>query len=119
MTLKADPSQAGFGDMKPLLRRVVSVLGNNQTAALLGVSKSQTSRWLSGQPISRVSSRRIADLEFVLRKAFEILHDDEVGPWLTYPQPLLGGARPIDVLLLQGTAPVIRALEGTVQGVFA
>ena len=32
---------------------------------------------------------------------------------------LLGGARPIDVLVTEGAAPVIRAIEGIAQGAYA
>ena len=39
--------------------------------------------------------------------------------WLVGSEPLLGGARPIDVLAQQGASPVIRAIDGISQGAFA
>jgi uncharacterized protein (DUF2384 family) len=39
--------------------------------------------------------------------------------WLVGSEPLLGGARPIDVVVTEGAAPVIRAIDGIAQGAFA
>jgi hypothetical protein len=44
--------------------------------------------------ISPVIAQRIVDLEYLLDRALRIFYPDEVGPWLTQPEPYLGGAIP-------------------------
>lgn len=105
---------------KPALQWLVSILGSNQTATLLGVSKPQPSRWIRGEAISVQSTERILALNYLLRRLFtSSLHTDEVGPWLTSPQPFLNGARPIDVLVSRGIADVLRAVDTIDQGAYA
>ncbi len=98
------------------LRRLIKLLGNNQTAQILGVSNSQASRWLHGEPIGPESARRIADFDYVLGRAMQVLHPDEAAAFFTFPQPFLRGARPIDVLVTRGVGPVIAALEQIEEG---
>jgi len=108
-------------DYRPVqaaLRHLVKLLGNNQTAQILGVSNSQASRWLHGEPIGAESARRVSDLDYVLSRALQVFHPDEAGAFLTFPQPFLHGARPIDVLVTRGAAPVIAALDQIAAGAF-
>jgi len=100
--------------------RVVEALGNNVVADLLGVARSQPSRWRSGQERpSPESRRRISDLDHVLDRLLLELHPDQAGLWLTGPNPHLGGARPIDVLELRGAAAVLPAIDALATGAFA
>lgn len=100
--------------------RVVEALGNNVVADLLGVARSQPSRWRSGQErLSPESRRRISDLDHVLDRLLLELHPDQAGLWLTGPNPHLGGARPIDVLKLRGAAAVLPAIDALATGAFA
>jgi len=39
--------------------------------------------------------------------------------WLVGSEPLLGGARPIDVPAMEGAGPVVRAIDGIATGVYA
>jgi uncharacterized protein (DUF2384 family) len=39
--------------------------------------------------------------------------------WLLGSEPLLGGARPIDVLVSEGAVPVVRAIDGIAEGAYA
>jgi len=39
--------------------------------------------------------------------------------WLVGSEPLLGGARPIDVLVMEGAGSVVRAIDGIAQGAYA
>jgi uncharacterized protein (DUF2384 family) len=98
------------------LRRLVKLLGNNQLGALLGVAKSQPSRWLRGDPIAAENERRILDLDYVIARAVRVIYPDEVGAWLTYQVPTLGWARPIDVLATDGPEAVTRALDVIEEG---
>lgn len=100
--------------------RVVTALGNNVVAELLGVTRSQPSRWRSGQErLSPESRKRISDLDHVLDRLLLELHADQAGLWLVGPNPHLGGARPIDVLELRGAAAVLPAIDALAAGAFA
>lgn len=70
-------------------------------------------------PISGEMARLIIDLHDVLSRILRVLDRDAAALWLMGSEPLLGGARPIDVLALEGAAPVIRAIDGIEQGAYA
>lgn len=110
---------AGYSAEGPVTR-VVDALGNNVVAEILGVARSQPSRWRSGKERPSPESRkRISDLDHVLDRLLLELHPDQVGLWLTGPNPHLGGARPIDVLELRGAAAVLPAIDALAAGAFA
>lgn len=100
--------------------RVVAALGSNTVADLLGVARSQPSRWLRGHERPSPDSRkRVSDLDHVLDRLLLELHPEQAGPWLTGPNPHLGGARPVDVLELRGAAAVLPAIDALAAGAFA
>jgi uncharacterized protein (DUF2384 family) len=63
--------------------------------------------------------RRIVDLHDVLTRILRVYGREAAAMWLVGSEPLLGGARPIDILVLEGAAPVIRAIDGISQGAYA
>ena len=63
--------------------------------------------------------RRIVDLHYILTQILRVYNHEAAALWLTGSEPLLGGARPIDVLAMEGAAPVIRAMHGIMQGAYA
>jgi uncharacterized protein (DUF2384 family) len=102
------------------LQRIIDSLSLSAAADVLGVDRSQLDRARKGkESISAELDRRIADVEYVLDRALRVMHPDEVGPWLTEPEPLLGGSIPLNVLTLKGTGPVVSALDAIAQGAFA
>ncbi len=106
--------------MRPLLARLVDALGTNAAARLLGADRSQVSRWMAQtSPISGEMGRRIVDLHDVLTRILRVFDREAAAMWLAGSEPLLGGARPIDVLVLEGAAPVIRAIDGIAEGAYA
>ena len=106
--------------MTPLLARVVEALGTNAAARLLGANRAQVSRWGAGrESISSEMGRRIVDLHDVLTRILRVYGREAAAMWLVGSEPLLGGARPIDVLVLEGAAPVIRAIDGIAEGAYA
>jgi uncharacterized protein (DUF2384 family) len=114
------PSADALADVRPLLSRVVEALGTNAAARLLGADRAQVSRWGTGtEPVSAEMGRRIVDLHDVLTRILRLYNREAAAMWLTGSEPLLGGARPIDVLVLEGAAPVIRAIDGIAAGVYA
>lgn len=112
----AGPGYAAEGPVT----RVVDALGNNVVADILGVARSQPSRWRSGvERLSPENRKRISDLDHVLDRLLLELYPDQAGLWLTGPNPHLGGARPIDVLELRGAAAVLPAIDALAAGAFA
>jgi len=100
--------------------RLIDVLGNNALARILGVSNSQPTRWRQGkESISPASRRRLSDLDHVLDRLLMELWPDQAGDWLTSPNAHLGGALPIDVLVLRGAGPVLEAIDALAVGAFA
>lgn len=120
-SLKIRPQAAHrLGSAHPALTRLVDTLGNNVAGEILGVDRAQVSRWRHRrEPISHEMWRRIIDTDYVLTRLLRVFYPDDAVQWLVTAEPLLNGARAVDVLALRGPAPVIRALDGIVQGVFA
>lgn len=114
------PAADALTDIRPLLARIVEALGTNATARLLGADRGQVSRWNAGkETVSSEMGRRIVDLHDVLTRILRVYPREAASLWLSGSEPLLGGARPIDVLVTEGAAPVIRAIDGIAQGAFA
>jgi uncharacterized protein (DUF2384 family) len=114
------PSASALADVTPLLGRVIEALGTNAAARLLGADRAQVSRWNAGiESIGSEMGRRIVDLHDVLTRILRVYGREAAALWLVGSEPLLGGARPIDVLVLEGAAPVIRAIDGIAEGAYA
>jgi uncharacterized protein (DUF2384 family) len=119
-TVVLRPSAETLADAGPLLTRVVKALGTNAAARLLGADRAQVSRWMAGkEAIGSEMGRRIVDLHDVLVRILRVYNREAAAMWLVGPEPLLGGARPIDVLSVEGAAPVIRAIDGVAEGAYA
>lgn len=109
-----------LADVTPLLARVIEALGTNAAGRLLGADRAQVSRWSAGtESIGSEMGRRIVDLHDVLTRILRVYARDAAAMWLVGSEPLLGGARPIDILVLGGAAPVIRAIDGIAEGAYA
>ncbi|MGC9947824.1 MAG: hypothetical protein ABSF64_15775 [Bryobacteraceae bacterium] len=114
------PSALALADVSPLLVRVVDALGTNAAARLLGADRAQVSRWSSGkEAIGSEMGRRIVDLHDILTRILRVYNRETAAMWLVGSEPLLGGARPIDVLAMEGAAPVVRAIDGIAAGAYA
>ena len=114
------PEADDLSDVRPLLARITGALGTNAAARLLGADRAQVSRWgADKESVGAEMSRRIVDLHDVLTRILRIYHRDAAAMWLSGSEPLLGGARPIDVLALEGAAPVVRAIEAIAEGAYA
>ena len=113
-------SADALADVTPLLGRVIEALGTNAAARLLGADRAQVSRWNAGiESIGSEMGRRIVDLHDVLTRILRVYGREAAALWLVGSEPLLGGARPIDVLVLEGAAAVIRAIDGIAEGAYA
>jgi len=102
------------------LRRIIESLSLSAAADILGIDRSQLDRCRKGkEAMSAEVTRRIVDVEYLLDRALRVMHADEIGPWLTQPEALLGGSVPLNVLILKGAGAVVAALDGIAAGAFA
>ena len=114
------PAADTLTDVHPLLARIVEAMGTNASARLLAADRAQVSRWSSGkEAISAEMSRRIVDFHDVLTRILRVYSRGAASLWLVGPEPWLGGGRPIDVLVTDGAAPVILAIDRIAQGAYA
>jgi uncharacterized protein (DUF2384 family) len=114
------PAAEVLADVAPLLARLLEALGTNSAARLLGADRAQVSRWTARtEAIGHEMGRRIVDLHDVLTRIMRVYGRNAAAMWLVGSEPLLGGARPIDVLVTEGAAPVVRAIDGIAQGAYA
>jgi len=114
------PAADSLADVRPLLARIVDALGTNAAARLLGADRSQVSRWMGGtESVGAEMGCRIVDLHDVLTRILRVYTSEVAALWLGGSEPLLGGARPIDVLAMEGAAPLVRAIDGIAAGVYA
>jgi len=121
MTVKPKAPGA-VGNVSDLLVRLVRAYGSNAVAEMLGIDKAMITRWTrttNPQPISSLMAARIIDVHDVINRALQVFQPQVAADWLAGSEPLLDGARPIDVLKNRGAIPVIQALEGRKAGVYA
>lgn len=109
-------AQMAVGDR---IDRVIAVFGAELVARVLGVNRSQPSRWRAGR--ERVSSENLIsliELDYVASRLLTLLHPDAIGLWLDGENPFLGG-RPRHVLQLDGPRALHVALDGEESGAYA
>lgn len=95
---------------------LATTFGSNRVAELLGVSKSQPSRWRSGRErMSPENRRRLLDLDYVMSRLLVFMYPGQAEIWLTSFNPLLGG-RPIDALEMKGVGAILAAIDAEEQG---
>ncbi len=108
-----------LADVFPLLERLVLAYPQATIAGLLGINKSAVNHWLGGKrEISAEMRARILELHDVLTRVHQVYNPILASRWLTGHEPLLGGARPIDVIATRGAAPIIDALDAIAAGGF-
>lgn len=94
-----------------------AVGGGKALAQLLGVSPSQTSRWAKGEERpGAVAAPLLIDLEHVLARVRLVWAEPAATTWMVSANAHLSGARPVDVLRLQGVGPVLDALDAAMWG---
>lgn len=107
-------------DVTPLLKRMVEAYSQAIIARLLGADRSLITRWMRDERAIRATMRaRILEAHDVLTRVHQVFNPTLAARWPIGHEPLLGGARPIDVMGTRGAAPVIDALDGITAGGFA
>lgn len=99
------------------VRYLADEFGGTQLAAIVGVHRSQPSRWVKGQERpGPVAAPLLIDLEHVLARARLVWGETAARTWLESANVHLGGGRPIDVLQISGPSPVLEALDAETWG---
>ena len=99
------------------VRYLADILGGAQLAAVVGVNRSQPSRWMKGEERpGPTAAPMLIDLEHVIARARLIWGESAAATWLVSANSYLDGARPIDVLQISGPAPVLEALDAETWG---
>lgn len=116
--MESAPRYETFG-ARERVERIVEVLGNNLTAEILHVSKSQPSLWRSGRArVSTDFAKAVLDLDYVVSRLRMLWDLDVVQDWLYGQNPHVWG-RPVDVMILRGPLAVMPALDAAEAGTYA
>jgi uncharacterized protein (DUF2384 family) len=103
-----------------MLERLVSAFGTRPLALLLDVKAGSVTNWTTRRRnLSPESRQRIMDLHDVLTRALQVFQPRTAVDWLVGNEPFLDHARPIDVLVACGSAPLIEALKNIDSGGYA
>jgi hypothetical protein len=90
-----------------------------QLADLLGVSRSQVTRWLQGAGIDPLNAEKVDLLELVWSNVLRLYERDAALAWLFGVNPLLGDRRPIDLIRLGRAEELMRAIRAERSDSFA
>ena len=82
-----------------------------RVADMLGVSRSQVTRWLRGAGIDPVNAEKVDLLELVWSGLLRIYPRDAAVSWLFGINPNLGDRRPIDLIRSGRTEDLMRAIR--------
>ena len=111
--LEIDPPKnpQALADVVPLLERLESAFGTRPIAKLLDIGAGTVTNWKRRRhAISPEFAKRVIELHDVLVRALQVFPPQVAMDWLVGNEPFLNGARPIDVLVARGAAPLIHAL---------
>ena len=102
----------------------VTVLRNDfrsaaRVADMLGVSRSQVTRWLRGAGIDPVNAEKVDLLEMVWSNLLRIYVADAALSWLFGVNPRLGDRRPIDLIRAGRAEELMRAIRAERADAFA
>jgi transcriptional regulator with XRE-family HTH domain len=90
-----------------------------QLAMLLGVSRSQVTRWLRGSGIDPLNAEKVDLLELVWGNLLRLYEREAALAWLFGLNPLLGDRRPIDLIRAGRTEELMRAIRAERSDTFA
>jgi hypothetical protein len=88
-------------------------------ADLLGVSRSQVTRWLRGAGIDPLNAEKVDLLELERANLLRIYDQDAALAWLFGINPFLGDRRPVDLIRLGRTEELMRAIRAERSDTFA
>lgn len=80
-------------------------------ADMLGVSRSQVTRWLRGAGIDPLNAERVDLLDLVWSALLRVYERDTALSWLFGVNPRLGDRRPIDLVRAGRAEELMRAIR--------
>ena len=80
-------------------------------ADLLGVNRSQVTRWLRGAGIDPLNAEKVDLLELVWSNLLRVYDPDAALAWLFGVNPRLGDRRPVDLVRSGRTEDLMRAIR--------
>lgn len=80
-------------------------------ADLLGVSRSQITRWQKGQGVDPLNAEKVDLLELIWSSLLRLYEPEAARAWLLGMNPHLGDRRPIDVVRAGRTEDLMRAIR--------
>lgn len=90
-----------------------------ELAAILGVSRSQITRWLKGAGIDPLNAEKIDILELVLSNLLRLYEPEVARAWLFGFNPHLRNRRPIDLVRAGKVDDLLGAIRAQRAGSFA
>lgn len=90
-----------------------------RVADLLGVSRSQVTRWLRGAGIDPLNAEKVDLLELVWSNLLRLYEPEAALAWLFGVNPLLGDRRPIDLIRTGRAEELMRAIRAERSDTFA
>ena len=90
-----------------------------QLADMLGVSRSQITRWLRGAGMDPINAEKVDLLELVWSNLLRLYDREAALAWIFGMNPLLGDRRPIDLIRLGRTEELMRAIRAERADTFA
>jgi transcriptional regulator with XRE-family HTH domain len=106
-----------------LTAKVEALRADFRTAArladLLGVDRSQVTRWLRGAGIDPLNAEKIDLLELVWGNLLRLYERDAALAWLQGINPHLGNRRPVDLIRQGRTEELMRAIRAERADAFA
>jgi uncharacterized protein (DUF2384 family) len=113
-----------FGIMPvALVHKVETLRADFRSAArlaeLLGVDRSQVTRWLRGAGIDPLNAEKVDLLELVWSNLLRLYDREAALAWLFGVNPLLGDRRPVDLIRMGRTEELMRAIRAERSDTFA
>src|SRR4051812_25587757 len=90
-----------------------------RVADLLGVSRSQVTRWLRGAGIDPANAEKVDLLELVWANLLRLYEPDAALAWLFGVNPSVGDRRPIDLIRAGRAEELMRAIRAERSDTFA
>ena len=88
-------------------------------AEMLGVSRSQVTRWLRGAGLDPANAEKVDLLELVWSNLLRLYEREAALAWLFGLNPALGDRRPIDLIRAGRTEELMRAIRAERSDAFA
>ena len=114
---------SGHGMPVSLAHKVESLRDDFRSAArlaeMLGVSRSQVTRWLRGAGIDPLNAEKVDLLELVWSNVLRLYDREAALAWLFGLNPLLGDRQPIDLVRAGRAEELMRAIRAERADTFA